>query len=228
MRSRNVWQALARPDYLLTSWPWRAAGYLLSSAPVGLAALVVIAGYAVVAGGLTLVLVGLPLLALLGLVGIPVAAVERWRLRLIDADPAPSGHRPPGRPGVVALLRTRYREQATWRELAYTLLFAVVLWPLDLLAAGVALAVALGLIATPSWWRRSATDASTGCSRRGACRRIPRRSARRCWGWCCSASSDTCSARWPAHVPGSPGCSRRRATTRWAAGSWNSPAPGAG
>ncbi|WP_329368011.1 sensor domain-containing protein [Streptomyces sp. NBC_00669] len=149
MRSRNVWQALARPDYLLTSWPWRAAGYLLSSAPVGLAALVVIAGYAVVAGGLTLVLVGLPLLALLGLVGIPVAAVERWRLRLIDADPAPSGHRPPGRPGVVALLRTRYREQATWRELAYTLLFAVVLWPLDLLAAGVALAVALGLIATP-------------------------------------------------------------------------------
>lgn len=39
---------------------------------------------------------------------------------------------------------TRLREQATWRELAYTLLFAVVLWPLD------AFAVALGLGAPPA------------------------------------------------------------------------------
>jgi signal transduction histidine kinase len=149
MRSRNVWQALARPGFLLTSWPWRSAGYLLSSAPVGLTALVAIVVAVGIAGGLSIVVVGLPLLAFLGLAGLPVAAVERWRLRLMELDPAPSVHKEPDRPGLVALLRTRYREQATWRELAYALLFAVVLWPLDLLAAGVALSLVLGLISTP-------------------------------------------------------------------------------
>ncbi|SEG28456.1 Signal transduction histidine kinase [Actinacidiphila yanglinensis] len=149
MTSRTVWQALARPDFLLTSWPWRSAGYLLSSAPVGLVTLVGMLVATGIAGGLSLVVVGLPLLALLGLAGLPVAAVERWRLRLIDTDPAPGGHRMPDRPGLVALLRTRYREQATWWELAYALLFAVVLWPLDLLTAGIALSLPLGLVATP-------------------------------------------------------------------------------
>ncbi|MGW0314702.1 sensor domain-containing protein [Streptomyces flavidovirens] len=71
MRPINVWQALARPRYLLTSWPRRSAGYLLSSAPVGLAALVAITVGATVGTILSVVLIGLPFLALLALSGVP-------------------------------------------------------------------------------------------------------------------------------------------------------------
>jgi signal transduction histidine kinase len=149
MRSRNVWQALARPDFLLTPWPWQSAAYLLSSALAGIAALGAIATATAIAGALAVTLVGLPLLAALGLVGVPVAAAERRRLRIIDRDPAPSAHQVPKKPGLLAWAGTRFREQVTWRELAYALLFAVVLWPLDLLAAGLALSVPLGLMATP-------------------------------------------------------------------------------
>ncbi|MCJ0871776.1 sensor domain-containing protein [Streptomyces sp. AP-93] len=149
MRSRNVWQALPQPGYLLSPWPWRSAAYLLSSAPVGAAALVTMAVLVVVGGVLAVVLVGLPVLAGFVLVGVPLAAVERRRLRLVDEEPAPDPHRAPGRRGVWAWTATRFREQATWRELAYALVFSVVLWPLELLAVALAVTVPLGMILSP-------------------------------------------------------------------------------
>ncbi|MBT2396433.1 sensor histidine kinase [Streptomyces sp. ISL-100] len=149
MRPINVWQALARPGYLLSSWPWRSAGYLLSSAPVGIAALVTIVVGATVGTVLAVVLIGLPLLALLALSGVPVAATERLRLRLVDNRPAPTPHQVPAEPGLLAWARTRFWEQATWRELGYALVFATVLWPLDLIVVGTVLAVPLGLLVTP-------------------------------------------------------------------------------
>ncbi|MEW2051147.1 sensor domain-containing protein [Streptomyces sp. NBC_00377] len=149
MRSLNVWQALTRSGYLLSGWPWRAAGYLLSSAPVGIVVLLAIVLGAAIGSALAVVLIGLPLLALLALAGLPVAAVERRRLRLVDRRPAPTPHRVPDEPGLLAWGRTRFREQATWRELGYTLAFATVLWPLDLLVFCMALVVPLGLVATP-------------------------------------------------------------------------------
>ncbi|WP_330452729.1 MULTISPECIES: sensor domain-containing protein [unclassified Streptomyces] len=149
MRSLNVWQAMTRSGYLLSAWPWRAAGYLLSSAPVGIVALLAIVLGAAVGSALAVVLIGLPLLALLALSGLPVAALERRRLRMVDRRPAPTPHRVPDEPGLLAWGRTRFREQATWRELGYTLAFATVLWPFDLLAFAMALVVPLGLVATP-------------------------------------------------------------------------------
>ena len=128
--------AIGRRGFLLTAWPWRAVGYLLSTMPV------------TVAAGLPMALLGLPLLfaaapdlglgerALLAVLGallvaglgppvtVPLAALERRRLRLVDTRPAAPGHRrPPGR-GVLPWLRTRYTEPATWRELGYFLLLA--------------------------------------------------------------------------------------------------------
>lgn len=149
MRPLNLWQAMARPAFLLSAWPWRAAGYLLGSAPVGLTVLLVLLLGVTVAGVLTVVLVGLPLLALLALSGLPVAAVERRRLGLVDTRPAPAPHRQPDGTGLDAWARTRFREPATWRELGFTLLFATLLWPLDLLVVVVALGVPLGLLAAP-------------------------------------------------------------------------------
>ncbi|WP_329117700.1 sensor histidine kinase [Streptomyces sp. NBC_01465] len=138
----SPWQALTRPRYLRTRWPWRSAAYLLSGALTGIPVLLVIVLLAV----FSLVGVGLPLLLL---VGVPLAAVERRRLRIAETEPAPSPHRDPAEPGLLAWARLRFTEQATWRELAYALLHALVLWPLDLLAVGVALGAPAGMMLAP-------------------------------------------------------------------------------
>lgn len=140
---------MARPRYLLTPWPWRAAAYLLTGVLTGVAVLVALVVLATVGGVLAVVLVGLPLLAAVVLAGLPVAVVERWRLRLADAEPAPGVHARPAEPGLRSWLTTRLREQATWRELGHALLCAALLWPAEALAVTVALLFPLAMIATP-------------------------------------------------------------------------------
>ena len=99
--ARTAWQALTqRPlRFLASSWPWRSLAYLLSGVLLG-------AGHRRRADRswlltgvlLAVVLVG-PGVLLLGIAysGIVVARFERWRLRLVDADPAPNPHRPVAR-----------------------------------------------------------------------------------------------------------------------------------
>ncbi|MET7434173.1 sensor domain-containing protein [Streptomyces flaveolus] len=140
---------MSRPGFLLSAWPWRCAAYLLTGAVTGVATLVGIVVVAAVCGVLAVVLVGLPLLVVVALGGIPVAAVERLRLRLIDPTPVSGRHRVPAAPELRAWLTTRLREQATWRELGYALLFAGLLWPVDALAITVALLFPLSMVATP-------------------------------------------------------------------------------
>ncbi|GAA2909299.1 sensor histidine kinase [Streptomyces mexicanus] len=149
MHPRNVWQAMPRPGFLLSPWPWRSAAYLLTGAVTGVAALVGIMTVATVCGALALVLVGLPLLVLVALSGIPVAEVERRRLRMIHRDPVSGRHQVPAAPGLRAWLTTRLRAQTTWRELGYALLFAGLLWPVDALAITVALLCPLSMVSTP-------------------------------------------------------------------------------
>ncbi|WP_437063212.1 sensor histidine kinase [Streptomyces sp. enrichment culture] len=140
---------MSRPGFLLSAWPWRAAAYLLTGTVTGVATLVGIVTVAAVCGALAIVLVGLPLLVMVALSGIPVAWVERRRLRLIDHNPVSGRHQVPTAPGLWAWLTTRLREQGTWRELGYTLLFAGLLWPVDALAITVALFFPLSMVATP-------------------------------------------------------------------------------
>ncbi|WP_041821851.1 sensor histidine kinase [Streptomyces davaonensis] len=140
---------MARPGFLLSPWPWRAAAYLLTGVVTGLAALVAIVTLVAVGGVLAIVLVGLPLLACAALAGLPVAAVERRRLRLIDARPARGRHREPAEPGLWCWFTTRLRERQTWRELGYALLFAVLLWPADALIVTMALLFPASMVATP-------------------------------------------------------------------------------
>ncbi|MFJ8466482.1 sensor histidine kinase [Streptomyces swartbergensis] len=140
---------MARPGYLASAWPWRSAAYLLTGAVTGLVVLVGIVVSAVVGGVFALALVGLPLLLCTALAGIPVAAVERHRLRIVDPDPAPGQHVTPREPGLRAWLTTRLRERATWRELGHALLFAGLLWPVDALAFAVFLVGPWSVVATP-------------------------------------------------------------------------------
>jgi signal transduction histidine kinase len=140
---------MTRPAFLLSAWPWRSAAYLLTGVVTGVAALVGIVTAAVVCGALAIVLVGLPLLLLLALSGLPVAGVERSRLRLVDRTPVSGRHRIPAAPGLRAWLTTRLREQATWRELGYALLLAGLLWLVDAAAVAAALLVPLSMAAAP-------------------------------------------------------------------------------
>ncbi|MFI7014473.1 sensor histidine kinase [Streptomyces sp. NPDC050164] len=149
MHPRNVWQAMSRPGYLLGAWPWRSAGYLLTGAVTGAVVLVGIVVSVAAGGVLALALVGLPLLLGTVLAGIAVAALERFRLRLVDAEPASDPHEAPGAPGLRAWLSTRLRERATWRELGHALLFAGLLWPVDALAFTAFLLGPLSVVATP-------------------------------------------------------------------------------
>ncbi|MFJ4855885.1 sensor histidine kinase [Streptomyces sp. NPDC088730] len=142
-------QALRQRRYVLGGWPWRAALYLLTSVPLGIATLSALLLLTVAGGALSVVLIGIPLLLTLVLAGIPLAALERRRLRLLDPRPLPPAHREPDGTGLSSWLRTRLQERSTWRELGYALLFALVLWPLEALAVGTALTVCGGLIAAP-------------------------------------------------------------------------------
>ncbi|AGL19653.1 histidine kinase dimerization and phosphoacceptor region [Actinoplanes sp. N902-109] len=134
-------QALLNRRYLRTGGPWRALIYVLTTLPiaapvavaVGLLMLPFFAAATRVRHGippsgpvLFLMLVSLVLLAGCGpLVAVPLGAVERARLALLDRRPLPSPHPPvPAEP--IAWLRARYAETATWRELCYTLFLATV------------------------------------------------------------------------------------------------------
>ncbi|MFJ6657423.1 sensor histidine kinase [Streptomyces sp. NPDC091377] len=149
MQARNVWQAMARPGFVVSWWPWRSVAYLVTGAVTGAVVLVGLVAAVAAGGVLALVLVGLPLLVLTAFAGLPVARLERYRLRLMDRDPAPDGRRPVTVPGLWPWARTRLREPGTWRELGHTVLLAVLLWPVDALVVAVALLCPLSLVATP-------------------------------------------------------------------------------
>ncbi|WP_121748262.1 sensor domain-containing protein [Streptomyces sp. E2N166] len=149
LEATSVWGAVRCPGFLFSSWPWRATAYLLSSTPVGLTALVAIVTLVAVGGVLSVVLVGLPLVLAALLSGVPMGVVERRRLGWVGHQALRDPHEDPEEPGLGPWCRKRFCEAASWRELAYTLLFVTVLWPLDLLAVVFALAVPVSLLATP-------------------------------------------------------------------------------
>ena len=145
MRATTSWQALTQRRFLASAWPWRSVAYLASGTLVGALGLIAVAVGLVAGVKLLKEIVGLPLLLTPALVSVPMAAIERRRLRIVDTEPAADPHARPDRPGLRAWLGTRWSEPATWRDLAYTIMLVFLLWPLDLalLAAGIGVPVVL-------------------------------------------------------------------------------------
>ncbi|MFF4015166.1 sensor histidine kinase [Streptomyces sp. NPDC001843] len=152
MRPTTAWQAMAqRPlSFLTSSWPWRSLAYLSGGVLVGAAAVLVFA--LGLAAGLTLLVVLIGVAPLVGLIlaSTVVATVERRRLRLVDLDRLTDPHRRPDATGLRGWVATRLKEQATWRELVFTLVSAAALWWLDLLVLGFSFGVPATLIAATS------------------------------------------------------------------------------
>jgi signal transduction histidine kinase len=143
MRTGNPQTALEAVTWrrlLVSSWPWRSAGYLLTTLPMALAAAAVLAIpwlvlVARLAAGdyqvgviVVLILLEVVLIAALGpLIAMPLAGLERRRLRMVDTHPVSSGHRKSPAPGgPVSWLRAHYTDPATWREVGYACLLATV------------------------------------------------------------------------------------------------------
>ncbi|MEV8348276.1 sensor histidine kinase [Streptomyces niveus] len=133
--------------FILSSWPWRVWAHLLGGALTGLASLLLLAALAV--SGLLLSVIGVDLVLMLAATfGVPAAAVERRRMRLVEPVPVPDPHRSLAGAGRRGRLRTRLRERATWRELGYVVVFA----PLQVcvgLALAIGLTFAVVLLAAP-------------------------------------------------------------------------------
>jgi signal transduction histidine kinase len=127
----SVWQAMARPDFLVSGLPWRSLCYLATGVLFGAGAAVLLLTLVAVGMVLSVALVGVPLLAAVCLAGVPLCALERRRVGWLGAEPVPDPHARVARPGFPAWLRFRLSEQATWRELGYAFLLCL-LWPVDL------------------------------------------------------------------------------------------------
>lgn len=144
-------------------WPWRSVGYLATTLPLALAAL---AGLAVpflpwlalfawlISGGyqigtiVAVILIGVVLVAAFGpVIAMPLAELERRRLRLVDKRPGTPGLRAAAA-GLLPRLRARYAEPTTWREVAYVCLLAT-LAPVLSIAALLATPLLGFLVASP-------------------------------------------------------------------------------
>lgn len=122
-----VWKVLRdRPlGCLLTPWPLRSLAYVLSGAVLGYALLIALT--VLVLAGVTLSVFGVGLLILVAIatIGVPVAAVERRRIRLVDPEPLADPHSLLSGVGLKGWFRAQLEERATWRELGYVVTLGV-------------------------------------------------------------------------------------------------------
>ncbi|MFI6822394.1 sensor domain-containing protein [Micromonospora sp. NPDC050187] len=155
--------ALRRRGYLISWWPWRALAYAVTTVPIaGVLAfglLVVVAPSVAVVNAarqgrpielpivVFLTVAGLVMLALAPVVSAPVAAVERWRLGVVDQRPFP-GRRLPLPDQILRSLAARYTSAAAWREAAYAFWLGAVV-PVAYWMFALLVLVDLTLVASP-------------------------------------------------------------------------------
>jgi hypothetical protein len=137
---------------LVSAGVWRAAWYL--------AGYVFAVGWVLFAAGFTatvtaaafsITLAGIPLLIAAADVLRWGAGVERGRLRQVLAAPVSGGYRTTAGSGLIARAKGRWRDSATWRDVAYL----IGLWPPLFILDTAVLAVWLTLLAgitLPAWY----------------------------------------------------------------------------
>ena len=107
---------------------------------------------------LTVTIAGIPLLAAAAGVLRGCANAERFRLRRALTQPVRGGYRPVTGKGILAQARTRWRDKATWRDVAYLVGLWLPLGLLDTIVLSV-WATLLAGITLPLWyWAPRGTD----------------------------------------------------------------------
>ena len=142
--------------------PWRAAWYLSVYVFVtGWLLFTVAFTSAVTAAALVITLAGIPLLVAAAGVLRGCAEVERARLRRVLGEPAQGRYQPVTGLGILGQARARWRDPATWRDVAYLIGMWVPLLILDTVVISVWLTFLAG-IALPAWYWAPRGDAGLG------------------------------------------------------------------
>jgi Putative sensor len=134
---------------VLSKAPWSAASYLTVYLFAGTFLFAVAFAAAVTGAVFAVTLAGLPVL-------VAVAATIRWcadveRTRLRPPYSVVGGYREAIGPGVLANLRARWRDSATWRDIAYLIGLWAPLFALDLTVLTIWLVLLAG-ITLPAWY----------------------------------------------------------------------------
>jgi Putative sensor len=163
-RGNDAWRQRLHGNPFRLAWsaaPWTAAGYLAGYLAVSWVLFSVAFTSAAAAAVLAITLAGLPLLVAASAAVRGCANVGRGLLRQVLAEPVRGAYREAAQPGVVAQVRTRWQDVATWRDLAYL----IGLWlPLNLLGT-VAVAIWLTFLAgvtLPIWYWAPRGNAGIG------------------------------------------------------------------
>jgi len=136
---------------LLSRGLWTSVWYLLGYLAVGWALFAISLSTAVAGAGLSITLAGLPVLVAAAAAIRWCADVERARLRPMVTEPVVGRYRQVAGSGVMAQLRTRWRDPATWRDIAYLVGMFVPLLALDAIVLAV-WATFLAGITLPIWY----------------------------------------------------------------------------
>jgi hypothetical protein len=136
---------------LLSAEPWTAVAYLASYLLVGTGLFVVAITVLVTAASLSILWIGIPLLAAAAVLVRGCAEVERGRLRMIAPEPVPRAYLKVTGPGVSEQVKTRWQDPATRRDVAYLVGMYVPLLVLDAVVFGLWLGF-LGGTTVPLWY----------------------------------------------------------------------------
>ena len=136
---------------VLSKAPWASAWYLLCYLFVGWALFAIALSTAVAGAGLSITFAGLPVLVAAAAAIRWCADVERARLRPMVDGPVAGSYRQVVGSGGMAQLRTRWRDPATWRDIAYLVGMFVPLLALDAIVLAVWWASLAG-ITLPIWY----------------------------------------------------------------------------
>ncbi len=131
---------------------WNSAWFLLTYVALfGPLLFAVVLAITLTSAVLCITLAGIPLLIAAAAVIRGCASAERWRLRGLLTGPVPTRYRQARQRGLLSQVRTRWRDAATWRDLAYLLGMFVPLLALDAAVLVVWLVLLAG-ITLPFWY----------------------------------------------------------------------------
>jgi hypothetical protein len=152
---------------LFSASTWRAAGYLAGYVFItGWLLFSVALTATVTAAAFAITLAGIPLLVAAAGVLRGCANVERVRLRRMLPEPVHGRYQSSAGQGLMAQIRTRWHDRATWRDVAYLVGLWVPLFILDTIVLSIWLTLLAG-ITLPIWYRYPHNDFDNGTSAHG-------------------------------------------------------------
>jgi putative sensor protein len=131
---------------------WAGFRYLLVYLVLGWALFAVCFVAVALAAVLAITIAGLPMLIGVGAAIRGCANIERGRLRWVFTRPVRGRYRKPVGPGIVARVRTQWRDPAAWRDIAYLMGMFIPLVVMDTVVVLVWLVFGAG-ITLPVWYR---------------------------------------------------------------------------